>query len=602
MLRDRKKPVLFFFLTLLTVTRLLAQTPAHPKFYFRNPLDIPMKLAANFGELRPDHWHMGLDIRTNAKENLPVHAAAAGYIAHIGVRPNSFGRFIIINHPNGLSTLYAHLNDFYPALEQYVTDQQYQKESWAIELDLTKNQFPVSKGQLIAYSGNTGGSAGPHLHFEIFNTATSERYNPLLYGFAVEDNTPPALLRLALYDRSKSIYEQSPQYFWLKNTDSGYVIPGKPLIRTRLKKISFAIQAVDRMSPGGSNDGIFRAEMMADSQLVSGFRLDSIDYEETLYVNAQMDYREHYNGGPYLQHLSALPGNKCRIYYPANASGILQLEDTLMHPFAITVWDTYNRRSTLSFSVQFDDSLIASAASVSVLPQFIPNQINQLDKPDCRFYLPDLALYDTVPVFYYRSNATQANAVSAAHQLNEASIPLQEKMTVRIRPDRQIPEALKEKLVMQRNWRGDRTVQKVQWQQDWMTGRFGDFGVFQVFHDTIPPVLGDISNNDTADLSAVKQLSLLPSDNFQVIRNFRATLDGEWIRFTNDKGAYFIYVFDERCPFGVHELKVTVEDAVGNATTRTYWFRRNPYTPPPKKKYVQKKKKPVAHHPVKKKK
>src|SRR5690242_4421346 len=142
--------------------------PNYPKYYFRDPLGIsPMEIVANYGELRPDHWHMGLDIRTNQKENLPVYAAAEGYIAHIGIRPQSFGRFIIINHPNGYSTLYAHLNDFYPALEEYVTEQQYNQESWAIELDFTKGKFPVYKGQFIAYSGNTGGSQGPHLHFEI---------------------------------------------------------------------------------------------------------------------------------------------------------------------------------------------------------------------------------------------------------------------------------------------------------------------------------------------------------------------------------------------------------------------------------------------------
>ncbi|MEO7982503.1 MAG: M23 family metallopeptidase, partial [Bacteroidota bacterium] len=123
---------------------ILAQSPDtndYPRNYFRPPLDIPMQLSANFGELRPNHWHMGLDIRTAAKENLPVYAAAEGYIAKIGIRSQSFGRFIIINHPNGLSTLYGHLNDFNPALEEYVTAQQYKQESWAIELDFTKDQF-----------------------------------------------------------------------------------------------------------------------------------------------------------------------------------------------------------------------------------------------------------------------------------------------------------------------------------------------------------------------------------------------------------------------------------------------------------------------------
>lgn len=592
------KPFLIIF---LFCTQLAAQQNAHPRAYFRNPLALPMKLSANFGELRADHWHMGLDIRTDAKEDLPVYAAAGGYIAHIGIRPNSFGRFIIINHPNGLSTLYAHLNDFNSALEEFVTAEQYKKETWAIEMDFTKHQFPVIKGQLIAFSGNTGGSQGPHLHFEIFNTATNERYNPLLYGFPMEDKQPPSMMRLAMYDRSRSIYEQSPKFFWLKNTDSGYIISGDQEILTGLKKVSFAIQAIDRMTPGGSQDGIFRAELLADSQLVSGFRLDSIDYEETLYVNAQVDYRERYNGGPYLQHLSALPGNKCRIYYPAGASGIIELNDTARHNVSISIYDAYKHAAGLRFTIRHTDSIPVVAAFAAAVPPFVPNRVNELVKPDCRFYLTDLSLYDTVPVFYYRSNATQANAVSAAHQLNEESIPLQERMTVRIRPDRQIPEALKEKLVITRSWRGNRNVQKVQWQQDWMTGRFGDFGVFQVFIDTIAPQFADMAKEDTADLSAQEQISILPTDNYDVIRNFRATIDGQWIRFTNDKGTYFRYKFDERCPFGVHELKVYAEDAVGNSTSRTYWFKRNPYTPPPKKKHAVKKK-VIAKHPVKKKK
>ena len=105
-----------------------------------------MELAANFGELRPNHWHMGLDIRTKQKENYPVFAAAAGYITHVGVRPQSFGRYIIINHPNGLSTLYGHLNDFFPELEAYVQAEQQNEESWAVELDMLRNSFPVTKG------------------------------------------------------------------------------------------------------------------------------------------------------------------------------------------------------------------------------------------------------------------------------------------------------------------------------------------------------------------------------------------------------------------------------------------------------------------------
>ena len=186
-------------------------TPAaYPQDYFRNPLDIPISLAANFGELRPNHYHMGLDIRTQHRENLSVYAAAEGYVARVEIEPFGFGQAIYIRHPNGYTTVYGHLNRFFPALEAYVHEQQYRQQSWQVDLAIPRGLFPVKKGEFIAYSGSTGGSEGPHLHFEIRLTAGDINLNPLLFGLPVPDRTPTAILRLAWYDRNQGIYEQSP--------------------------------------------------------------------------------------------------------------------------------------------------------------------------------------------------------------------------------------------------------------------------------------------------------------------------------------------------------------------------------------------------------
>jgi murein DD-endopeptidase MepM/ murein hydrolase activator NlpD len=602
-------PVRFLLMMLIVLYSIgLWSQPSYPKYYFRNPLDIPMQLAANFGELRPNHWHMGLDIRTNQKENLMVYATANGYIAHVGIGPQSFGRYIIINHPNGLSTLYGHLNDFFPALEQYVTEQQYKKETWAIELDFSKEKFPVSKGQIIAYSGNTGGSQGPHLHFEIRDTKTEKCLNPLLFGFPIQDNVPPNLVKLALYDRNHSVYEQSPLFFSLKNTGIGYIIPNRPLIKTGSRKISFAIQAYDRISGSANPNGIYSATLFLDKQPQISFVLDSISYNETSYLNAHIDYKYRYDGGSFLQHLSQLPGDHGPVYKKIKNDGTINLTDTNIHFIRIEIKDAYFNTSQLNFSIQYNDSLNKPVAIAGFdnyrnnnAQVFTPNNVNVLEKPDFELYLPESCLYDTIQSFYFNTNSSLPNAVSASHQVNNASIPVHDDFTVRIKPNRSIPVEWKNKIVIQRNYRNSNSVRKAEFQgsiftgSQWLSAKFDDFGTFQAFADTEPPTINDpdsyrVGKGDTINVSAATRIVFQPTDNFRVIKNFRAELDGRWLRFTNDKNRPYIYIFDEHCPFGIHQLKVSIEDIVGNTTTKTWWFKRYPYTAP-KKKALHKKSK-----------
>jgi Peptidase family M23 len=571
----------FFF----NIKQAAAQLPVN---YFRSPVGIPLDLSANFGELRPNHWHMGLDVRTNAKENLPIYAAAEGYIAHIGIRPQSFGRFIIINHPNGLSTLYAHLNDFFPELEKYVTDMQYEKETWAIELDFTKEQFPVSKGAFIAYSGNTGGSQGPHLHFEIFETKTGKRLNPLLFNFGINDNVPPAITKLAVYDRGRSVFDQKPILHNLKNTDSGYIIPKMPVMKTGLNRLSFAIQAYDQMSKGGSPDGIFSAQLFFDEVPQVKFVLDSIDYDETAYINSQTDHMHRYTGGAWLQHIAKLPGDNGAAYKTINGDGVITLADTMLHRVRIVVSDAKGLKSELNFMLQYMDSLASKANTTDYSVRFAPNKVNVISKPDFEMYLPKGSLYDTITPYYYTVSNKQPNTFSLAHQVANPAIPVHEDVVVRIKLNKPVTETMQDKLLIVRTDNKGRTIRKAIWQEQWLSAAFGDFGTYQVMADTTAPQINNIGKGDTINLSAASRIIFTPTDNFGV-KKFRAMLNGKWVRFTNDKTRNWIYKFDERCPYGVHELTVTVEDIVGNSTTKTWWFKRGPYKAPlPKKKAVKK--------------
>jgi hypothetical protein len=609
--RFRITRTFLFILLSLPGLSVLSQS-GDPRNYFRNPLNIPMQLSANFGELRPNHWHMGLDIRTNAKENVPVVAAAEGYIAKVGIRPQSFGRFIIINHPNGLSTLYGHLNDFYPELEKYVTEQQYRQESWAVELNLAKNQFPLSKGAFIAYSGNTGGSRGPHLHFEIIDTKSDKRLNPLLFNFPMQDDLPPSLVKLALYDRSRSVYSQTPVLYALKKTNTGYIIPKKPVIRTGLKMISFAIQAIDKMNSGGSDNGIFSARLYLDDEPQISFVLDSIDYDESVYINSHIDYRYDYNGGAYLQHISQLPGDHSPVYKRSKGNGVIHLTDTILHTISIDIKDPYGNTSQLNFAVQYDDSLAKKEMLPMPGPRFLPNTRNVLEREDFKMVIPEDGLYDTIPALYYRGTPTSYNSVTATYQVNDASYPLHKDISVSIKPFKTIPPEWQNKLIMQRTGKGS-TIRKVQLQNGWLTANFGDFGHYQVVADLTAPQINDPvsykgGGADTLNLSALSRIVFSPTDNFGIVKNFRVELftlledsteKRQWLRFTNDKSRNWIYQFDERCPYGIHRLTATATDLVGNSTTKTWWFKRYPYTPPPPKKKAIKK--PTTKKPVTKK-
>jgi Peptidase family M23 len=580
-------PAFFFICTFA-----FAQSNPYPQDYFRWPVAAETAIVANMGELRPNHWHMGLDIRTDQKQNISVLAAAKGYIAKIKIEPFGFGRAVYINHPNGLTTLYAHLNNFFPELEAYVTAQQYKMESWAIEIDVPQKLFPVDAGQFIAYSGNTGGSQGPHLHFEIRDTKTDKVFNPLLFGFPLYDQSNPSITKLAMYDRSRSVYEQTPKFFPIKKTDSGYIVPKSPLIKTGLDKISFAVAAYDRMNGSSNEDGIYSAELFLDETPVTAFVMDNISYDETRYVMAMVDNRYGFNSGFGLQHLSKLPGDKGPVYKKNTGDGLIHLSDTNIHSIRIKVTDVYQNLAELNFRVQYIDSLKTETIYPVSQTIFTPNFVNvyENEKTGFEVYLDENVLYDTVRVNYNYSTVLPYGALSYLHQFNDPNVPLHKAMTVRIKPLQPVAEYLKNKVVMKQSYKSRYEAKKVMWQSSFAVAPFRDFGNFQLFIDTAAPYINELGRDDTVDLSKASVIIFRPADNFGEIKNFRAELDSSWVRFTNDKGKYFIYRFDESFEYGIHHLKVTAEDLVGNKTEKEWWFKKYPYTPPPPKKKISKKK------------
>ncbi len=553
-----KTIVAIFSSLFLSVVQLHAQN--YPQGYFRHPLNIPMELVANFGEIRTNHWHMGLDIRTQQKVNLPVYAAAEGFVSRIVVEPGGFGQAIYIDHPNGFTTLYAHLNTFFPALAEYIKQEQYARESWKVDLRFQAHQFPVAKGMFIALSGNTGGSAGPHVHFEIRDTKTEKVLNPLLFRMPIADAVPPTISRLAMYDRNLSTYMQPPQLLNIQNTN------GK-LIRVGSDKVSFAVGAVDRFTGSANPNGIYSARVSIDGKPISEFVLDNIDYNESRYINAQIDYSFAARGGAMLQHISPLPGAKEVGYNTFDGDGIIHLDDFAAHNISIEVKDANGNTSKVAFKVQRDTSL--PPATEPIVETFLPNHVNVFDRSEFQLFTTEKTMYDAVPVRFSTAPGA-AHAVSPQYNFLDASIPAHDSVTVKIKLQNGLSALQKERLVI-KNTSGNKTfVQKGRISNGWATAKFRQFGSYQLFLDDQPPLINAVSPN----LSKAASIAITPRDNFENIKSFRAELDGKWLMFTNDKGKTWRYKFDEHFPRGVHELKVVVEDEAGNVAERVFSVKR----------------------------
>ena len=552
-----------------SATAQLFEKTNYSQNYFIWPIDAKIGLAANFGELRPNHYHMGLDCRSDQMVNRAVYAAAAGYIAKVKIEPFGFGRALYVNHPNGMTTLYAHLNNFYPALEKYVKQQQYNLKNWNVFLDIPPHLFDVLKGAEIARSGNTGGSQGPHLHFEVRDTKSDKVINPLLLGFPIQDNIAPDILRLAVYDRRLSTYEQSPKIYALKKVNGVYVpTPGNIIVNTN--KVSFAITAWDRYTGSSNQNGIYEASLFDNENAVCGFRLNNIGYDETRYLNANIDYKTRSSGGPWLQHLSELPGYNANVYAGPNKDGIINLETGIPHEIKIVASDPNQNSSRLIFSIQTNgNALNSSAQSASESKMFYPGFINVFEQEKVKFYLPENALYDAFRFQYKEMAGATGNSI---FQLHTATVPVHTYFKIGIKGNFALTDT--GKVVMKRTWGAKTDFKKAVLRNGFFEASFREFGNYQLLADNVPPVI--VSRNLVNGMNASKLNSIVFSitDNSEDLERFTAYLDGKWLRFSNDKARNFVYEFDEYCPSGPHELQVTAYDLVGNSSTKTYQFTR----------------------------
>lgn len=560
------KTKLLFLLFIVLSVKVLAQPKGVPE-YFAYPLTIKPRLNANFGEMRPNHFHMGLDLSTESRENLPVYAPADGFISRMKIETGGFGRAIYLDHPNGTTTLYAHMNKFIPSAEKYLEEQQYVQQTWKIDLKVPATLLPVKKGQLIGYSGNTGASQGPHVHFEIRDTKTENCLNPLRFRFLLPDVTPPDVFRLVFYDRDKSVYEQTPVVYPLIKKGNNYQVASR--VELPFDRVFMAIQATDRMTGVPNANGIYAAKLMLDNQIVNSFTLDNISYDQTRYLNGHIDYNHKMRGGAYYQML--LPAKKMDLPIYANSDKNYFTITEVEQEAEIEVLDAYENKSIVQFVIKRKSG---NSSALSKSGQLMnAGEVNVYDEEHIQFVFNEGAFYDDFHFSLQSTYASAAHDASPVYQTLPSDIPVQTYFKVRIKPSKDLVLLNPDRLVLKRSYRGKIEIKKATQEKDGFSASFRDFGFFQLLHDIQPPKFSTHLHNG-ANLRTGSSIHFDVLDDLGVIREFRVTVDGQWLMF-KPSGVRYSYVVDEHFPMGEHKLSVLVIDEAGNTVSRDFQVNRN---------------------------
>lgn len=380
---------------LIVFNTVFAQSDYHP------PLDIPLVLASNFGELRPNHFHMGLDFKTNGVTGLKLYSISDGFIKRVVVSPYGYGKVVYIQHPDGKTSVYAHCSEFTGKLKDFVTNKIIELRNNQIDLELKSTDLPIKKGEVFALSGNTGSSTAPHLHFELRETATDAGLNPLLHGFKLEDHQSPELFGVKVYSLTKEGYRypNMSKERTVKGSNGAYELNDTISIPanfcSRTGGIGFAFDMIDRLDGASNKCGVLGYELYIGENIIFNSKIEKVPFESTRYVNCHKDFEEYANHSKNYHKAFRTIENSLPIY--GNGLGIIKSKPGEILDLKLKAFDAAGNESILTFTVRIEAGEINEFDDIITNPSYLnPSFGASFKRGNVELSFPKYAVYEPI--------------------------------------------------------------------------------------------------------------------------------------------------------------------------------------------------------------
>ncbi len=547
------------------------QSRQYPQNYFRYPLDLPPSTAGSFGELRANHFHSGLDFKTNNTTGYPVHAVFDGYVSRLRVQFGGFGNAIYITHPNGFTSVYGHIERFSDAMIKLIRDYQYQHQTFEADFKLEPNQITVCKGDIIALSGNAGASEGPHLHFELRDTQTEETINAQLFGLTIPDRIPPTIYAIGIYHLDGNPFsEKTPRQFLQVSGANGNYHLTKPGIINLSGEIGFGLTANDMTSVSPNHNGIYSIELKVDGKTVYTFAVERFAFDQTHAINAYIDYPEFLKTHRWMQKCFILPGSKISLYPQSINRGVVNFNDDAIHQVEYVVKDVAGNTSTLAIKIKSSSGVKLNAVNKITGTLFHYNVMNEFSNAKVKVIIMPGNLYDDID-FTYAELPRRPGAFSATHRIHNRYTPIHDAYDIWIKPDSTIGKYADKAVIESTEGICEGGI----YQDGYIKAQAHTFGDFFVRIDTTGPRIIPRNIKNGASLKLAKGIFLWIGDNLSGIKTYSGKIDGKWVLMEWDyKTKVLSYTFNGDIAAGKHIFDLTVSDNKNNISHFTADFYR----------------------------